>query len=253
MASSISRSADGSDTLLAFASWSLNWKHCRAAERHWKADQSHAGAEPDSSSSPYRSLGFDGIFLTFLDGHLLGVCKKLRSRVCQHVSSLSNAHESTLEMVSKWKKINKKICAHVTEKPKITHLVVSQSHSPFFLLLIFLSWWNPDVQHQPLKITSLWLSAVMETSQVSVSPAVAPAVHCEIRGLVLKNALLQARQFEAFSETDQPTNFCCILSVWTLAGNLRMPPGTEKPQSHLYIVLFLMFVCMYVGVVYACI
>lgn len=88
----------------------------------------------------------------------------------------------------------------------------------------------------------------METSQVSVLPAVAPAVHCGICGSVLKIKLCQAKHREAFSKTNEPTNFCCILSVWTLAGNLRMLPGVEKPQSHLYIVLFLMFVCMCVGV-----
>lgn len=47
-----SQSVDRSDTLLVLASWSLIWKHCRAAERHWKADQSHITAELDLTSSP---------------------------------------------------------------------------------------------------------------------------------------------------------------------------------------------------------
>lgn len=60
----------------------------------------------------------------------------LRISVYQHVSSLCQmctAHVKAhlKKMVSKREK--KKISTHVTEEPKITHLVVSQSHSPFFI------------------------------------------------------------------------------------------------------------------------
>lgn len=126
-----------SDTLLVLASWSLIWKHCRAAERHWKADQSHIAAELDLTSSTCGGLGFD---VTLQDGRLLGVCRKPRRApyasvcisMCLHsVKCAQRTWKHTWK--NGVKKREKKISTHVTEEPKITHLVVSQSHSPFFI------------------------------------------------------------------------------------------------------------------------
>lgn len=44
------------------------------------------------------------------------------------------------------------------------------------------------------------------------------------------------------SKPNEPTTFCCISSVWTLAGNLRMLPSVENLNGHPYIVLFLLLV-----------
>lgn len=100
----------------------------------------------------------------------------------------------------------------MTEEPTITHTVVSQSHSPFFYFSMVLE--SRPVTQLPLKEKkkNLRLSVVMETSQVSVCPAVAPAVHCGICG---EDALLPAQRREALQRkrTERPTNFCCILSV----------------------------------------
>lgn len=117
---------------------------------------------------------------------------ELRTHQCVSacVFTLSNVHsarESTLEngVKKKTKKKNKKkISTHVTEEPKITHLVVSQSHSPFFNFSFSIVVASRPVTRPPN--LSLRLSVVMETSQVSVLPAVAPAVHCGICGSVLK-------------------------------------------------------------------
>lgn len=77
--------------------------------------------------------------------------------------------------------------ALVTEEPKITHLTVSPSHSLFFFCNVsFYIVARSQPVTQPPKSLSFRLSVVMETSQVSVLPAVAPAVHCGIWGLVLK-------------------------------------------------------------------
>lgn len=135
----------------------------------------------------------------------------------------------------------------MTEEPKktTTQSVVSRSHSPFFYFSFSIVVTSRPVT-RPLKL-SLRLSVVTETSQVSVLPA--PAVHYGICS-VLNTYTLSGQTRYGLQQTNEPTNFCCILSVWTLAGNLRMLPGAEKPQSHLYIVLFLMFVCMSVGCVF---
>lgn len=50
------------------------------------------------------------------------------------------------------------------------------------------------------------------------------------------------------SKPNEPTTFCCISSVWTLAGNLRMLLSVENLNGHPYIVLFLLLVCMCVRV-----
>lgn len=99
---------------------------------------------------------------------------------------------------------------------------------------------------------SLRLSVVMETSQVSVLPAVAPAVHCGICGSVLKNVLCQAERCEAFSE-NEPTNqlllyIVCVNARWEPSHAARRRKTSKSP---LY--CSVPNVCMCVGVLYACI
>lgn len=58
----------------------------------------------------------------------------------------------------------------------------------------------------------------METSQVSVLPAVAPAVRCRIRGSLLKPGLSQAKRREAFEQTQRTDNLLlyivCVNACW---------------------------------------
>lgn len=129
------------------------------------------------------------ILLTLQDGCLLGAPpSSLHISVYPHVSSLRQmctAHvKAHSKMVSNERE--KKIRTHVTEEPKVTHLVVSQSHLPLFFIFYHggVQTCNPTPEN-----LSLRLSVVMETSQVSVLPAVAPAVHCGICGSVLKPTL----------------------------------------------------------------
>lgn len=63
-----------------------------------------------------------------------------------------------------------------------------------------------------------------------------------------QNRTLRPNVARPSSKSNEPTTFCCISSVWTLAGNLRMLPGVENLKGHPYIVLFLLLVCVCVRV-----
>lgn len=137
------------------------------------------------------------------------------------VFTLSNVHsarESTLEkMVSKREK--KKISTHVTEEPKITLGCVTKSLAFFYLFIFYrggVQTCNPTPEN-----LSLRLSVVMETSQVSVLPAVAPAVHCGICGSVLKTFSVGPNIARPSAKpTNQPTSavYClCERSLGTFA------------------------------------
>lgn len=171
-------------------------------------------------------LGFNVILLILHDGHLLGVCKKLHELLThQHVSSLCQM--CTVHVKAHLKMVSKKENRHWCDWGTKNNSWLSQSHSPFFNVS-FSTAVASRLVTQPLK-TSLWLSVVMETSQVSVVPAAALAVHCGIYSSVLKmNTVRPNVARPSAKPTNQPTNFCCILSVWTLAGNLRMLPGAEN-------------------------
>ena len=129
---------------------------------------------------------------------------------------------------------------------------MSPSHAPFFLVSFFflpfhfLSWWCPVLQPHPQKSLSQTVSCHGNFSG-QCSPCCRSCSALWDPRFATENMTFMAKRREAFSKSNEPTNFCCILSVWMLAGNLRMPPGLEKPQSHLYIVLFLMFVRACVG------
>lgn len=171
------------------------WKHCRAAERHWNADQSRprhrwgSGCQCDSSDPPGRS--FTG--------------SSLHISVYQHVSSLGQmcttcTWKHTRKTVSKkrqkTKNKTKRVRTHVTEEQKNNTLVLCHQVTRLFFLFLFFFYrfifYRGGVQscNPTPKSLSLRLSVVMETSQVSVLPAVAPAVHCGIRGSLLKIWLL---------------------------------------------------------------
>lgn len=106
-----------SDALLVAANRSLIWKHCRAAERHWNADQSLAASEPDQSEpdqsepdlpspSPVWASAFD---VTLLTPPTRDQCSLVRTSVC--VFTLTDVHssrESTLENGDKEKERGKK-------------------------------------------------------------------------------------------------------------------------------------------------
>lgn len=118
----------------------------------------------------------------------------LSSSVCQHVRlrvSHMRPHvpESTLgnKMVSNRDKRgrNQRSSERGTKnntrlRHKVTRLFLSVS---FSIVVAF----RPPLS--PQKSLSFGLSVVMETSQVSVLPAVAPAVHCRIWGSLLKTEL----------------------------------------------------------------
>lgn len=129
--------------------------------------------------------------------------------------------------VKKRQKEKKNISTHVTEEPKITHLVVSRSHSPFFnssFSIVVVS--RPVTQPPKASLSDCQLSWKLLRSVFSLLLL----LQCIVGSAVLysKSNSCQAKHREAFSKTNEPTNFCCILSVWTLAGNLRMLPGVEN-------------------------
>ena len=144
----------------------------------------------------------------------------------------------------KMKKKKKKISTSVTEEPKTTHLVVSQSHLPFcnFSFSIVVAS-RPETQ--PPKNLSLRLSVVMETSQVSVLPAVDPAVHCGICGSVLKSVLSVGPNVARPSAkpTNQPTSAVYCLCERSL-GTFACPPAQKTSKSPRY--CSVPTVCMYV-------
>lgn len=213
-----------SDTLLVLASWSLIWKHCRAAERHWKADQSHIAAELDLTSSTCGGLGFD---VTLQDGRLLGVCRKPRRApyasvcisMCLHsVKCAQRTWKHTWKNgVKKREKKNQHSCDWGTKNNTLGCVTKSLA---FFYLFIFYRGGVQTCNPTPENL-SLRLSVVMETSQVSVLPAVAPAVHCGICGSVLKTFSVGPNIARPSAKpTNQPTSavYClCERSLGTFA------------------------------------
>lgn len=103
----------------------------------------------------------------------------------------------------------------------------------------------------PQKTLSLRLPAVKESSQVSVLPAVAPAVYCGVCGKVLKMYSVRpiiARPSAKLNGTNQ-------LLLYIVCVNARWEPShasrRRKPQSPLY--RSVPNVCTCVRVLYACI
>lgn len=146
--------------------------------------------------------------------------------MCLHsVKCARRTWKHTRKMVSKRDK-KKKISTHVTEEPKTTHLVVSRSHSPFFngsFSIVVVS--RPVTQPPKASLSDCQLSWKLLRSVFSLLLLLQCIVGSAVR---YSKYNCQAKHHEAFSKTNEPTNFCCILSVWTLAGNLRMPPGVEN-------------------------
>lgn len=140
------------------------------------------------------------------------------------------------------KERRRKKSTHVTEEPNITHLVVSQSHSPFFNFSFSIM-----VASKTKPPNTSLSDCHGKTSQVSVLPAVAPAVHCGIFGFGTQKTVGPniARPSAKPTKPNQ-------LLLYIVCVNARWEPShaarRRKPQGHLYIVLFLMFVCMCVGV-----
>lgn len=241
-------------------------RHCRAAERHWKADQSHTQQQnwtrPHCLRGVWVRMGF--FWPSKMDNYWESAKKtkqnrereekkRLLTRVCVSacVFTLSNvhgAHESILEMFQN----EEQNSTSVTEEPKNKTLGCVTKSLAFF----FYFWFSIVVESRP--VTQSPPPPKKNLSQTvschgNFSGQCSPCC-CSCSALWdlwygTRSALLQAQHCVAFSVTNQPTNFCCILSVWTLAGNLRMPPSAENLNSHLYIVLFLMFVRMCGGCV----
>lgn len=224
--SSFSQSVDWSNMLLVLASWSLIWKHCRAAERHWKADQSHRGRTGLDIVS-CGGLGFDVILLTLQDGRpYTSVCLSM----CLHsVKCAQRTWKHTQNGVKK----RKEISTHVTEEPKITHLVVSRSHSPFFNFSF----------------------SIVVASRPATKPLKTSLSDCQMSWKLLRSVfslllLLQcivgsAVRYSKHTHTNQCLLYIvCVNARWESSHAARR----RKPQSHLYIVLFQMFVRMCVGV-----
>lgn len=126
--------------------------------------------------------------------------------------------------VSKRGKKGEKNSAQVSVEPKITLAWVTKSLA-FFLSVSFLyrggiqtPFPPPSLPKKKKKGLSFGLSVVMETSQVSVLPAVAPAVRCRIRGSLLKPGLSQAKRREAFEQTQRTDNLLlyivCVNACW---------------------------------------
>lgn len=139
----------------------------------------------------------------------------------------------------------------MTEEPKTTHLVVSRSHSPFFNFSFFYRGGVKTCNPTPENL-SLRLSVVLETSQVSVLPAVAPAVHCGICGSVLKTYSVGPNIARPSAKpTNQPTSAVYCLCERSL-GTFACCPAQKTSKSPLY--CSVPNVCMYVcGGLYACI
>lgn len=185
-------------------------------------------------------LGFDVILLTLQDGRLLGVCKKPRRAsytsvcisMCLHsVKCAQCTWKHTRKMVSKREK-KKQNSTHVTEEPKITHLVVSQSHSPFFLLFIFyrggVQTCNPTPENLSLDCQLSWkllrsVFSLLLLLQCIVGSAVRYSKHT-----LLGQTLWGLQQNQ---RTDQ-------LLLYIVCVNTRWEPShaawRRKPQSPLY-------------------
>jgi hypothetical protein len=131
-------------------------------------------------------------------------------------------------------------------------------HLPFFCLLSFLQTYILPVS-RTAKSTSISASqtVVMETSQVSVLPAVVPAVHCGTCGLVLK--VYPSRSNIVRPLTNNPstsavycilhTVYCklytvqCIVSVFSCWETIACHPAQKTSKSPGY--CSSPIVCMY--------
>lgn len=135
---------------------------------------------------------------------------------------------------------------HVTEEPKTSHLVVSRSHSPF-LTFHFLLWWRPDLQPNPPKkkksLSDCQLSWILLRSVFSLLLL----LQCIVGSVVRYSKTHSVGPNIVRPSTNQPTSAVYCLCERSL-GTFACCPAQKKPQSHLYIVLFLMFVCKCVKV-----
>lgn len=204
-------------------------------QRGTEKQTSYTPTELDSTSPPVG--GLDVNLPTIPDGWSLrkAPSSSLHILVYQHVSSLCQL--CTVHGKAHWKMVSKReknISTQVTEEPKTSHLVVSQSHSPF-ITFHFLLWWRPGLQSKPpspWKNLALRLSVVMDTSQVSVLPAVAPAVHCGICGSVLKKYSVGPNLVRP--STNQPTSAVYCLCERSLGTSACCPAQKKTSKSPLY-------------------
>lgn len=141
--------------------------------------------------------------------------------------------------VSNKEKKGKKSSTQVSVEPKITLAWVTKSLA-FFLSVSFLYRGGIQTPLPPPSLPkkkglSFGLSVVMETSQVSVLPAVAPAVRCRIRGSLLKPGLSQAKSREAFEQTQRTDNLLLYIVRVNACWEPSHAAQCRKPQwSPLY-------------------
>lgn len=136
----------------------------------------------------------------------------------------------------------------MTEEPKTTHLVVSRSHSPFFNFSFSIVVASRPVTQPPK--TSLSLSDCQLSWKLLRSVfSLLLLLQCIVGSAVRYSKRTLSGQTLRGLQQNQRTN---QLLLYIVCVNARWEPShaarRRKPQSHLYIVLFLMFVCMCVGV-----
>lgn len=164
------------------------------------------------------------------------------------VFTLSNVHSACESTLEKWcqKERKKKISTYVTEEPKITHLVVSQSHLPFFNFSFSIMVASRPVTQPPkTSLSDCQLSWKLLRSVFSLLLL----LQCIVGSAVRYSKRTLSGQTLRGLQQNQRTNqlllyIVCVNARWETSHAARR----RKPQSHLYIVLFLMFVCMCVGV-----
>lgn len=153
------------------------------------------------------------------------------------VTQRQRKNQHSTECGTKKKKLNK----------KKKHSLVSKSHSPFFKRFVF---YRGGIQTPLLKkkvsLSDCQLSWKLLRSVFSLLLLLQCVAGSEVR--YSNQNSLRPNVARPSSQSNEPTTFCCISSVWTLAGNLRMLPSVENLNGHPYIVLFLLLVRMCVRV-----
>lgn len=223
------------DALLSWAGWSVSWKHCRAAERHPKANQSQQNWTWPAGSATPGNVAKRPAELRRVSTRV-SVSVRCAPRTWKHTwekNGVKQRQRKNQRSSECGTKNNTRLCH------KVTRLFLSVS---FSIVVAF----RPPLPEKKVSLSDCQLSWKLLRSVFSLLSLLQCVAGSEVR--YSNQNSLRPNVARPSSKSNEPTTFCCISSVWTLAGNLRMLPSLENLNGHPYIVLFLLLVHMCVRV-----